>query len=105
MFDPQKLYEMLGDVQEKIKEAEAQSKDKEYTATSGGGMVSVKCNGDGEVIDISFSDELLSDKESLQILLMSAVNDVYKKVEEGRKQAAFSMFGDLGNLGNFNFKP
>ena len=68
---------------------------------SGGGLINVSANGEGEIIDISIDDSLLEDKESLQILLISAINDVYKSVETNRKNMAMGM---LGNIGNFPFK-
>ena len=53
------------------------------------------------IIDITIDDSLLEDKESLQILLISAINDVFKSVESNRKNMAMGM---LGNLENFPFK-
>jgi len=59
-------------------------------------MVEVSINGKGEVIDISIDDSLLEDKESLQILLIGALNDAYKMVEQNKQQSA------LGALGGMN---
>ena len=53
----------------------------------------------GEIIDIDIDDSLLEDKESLQILLISAVNDVIKMVEDDKKLAASKMLGSLGGFG------
>jgi hypothetical protein len=88
------LNEMLQKLQEQMKEAD----NKTYTASSGGGMVEVSVNGQFEVIDIKIDDSLLEDKESLQILLMSAVNDAIKMAVEDKKSQALNMFGGL-NLG------
>lgn len=99
MFDPNKLTELLGNFQEKAKELEEQNKSKIYTSKSGGGLVSVSINGSGEVIDISIDDSLLQDKESLQILLMSAINDAYVNVEENKKSSALGMLGSLNPFG------
>lgn len=98
MFDPQKLFELLGDMQEKLKNAQEQNKEQEFTSLSGGGLVRVSVNGEGEIIDINLDDSLLGDKESLQILLISAINDALKKLEDGRKQSALSLFGNLGGF-------
>ena len=68
--------------------------------------MSVSCNGNGEVIDISIDDSLLEDKESLQILLMSALNDVRKSVEDNRQSSAMNLFNGLGtDLNIFGGKP
>ena len=72
-IDFSKMGQMLEDVQKKAQEIEQESQRREFGAKSGGGLVSVKANGKGEVLDISIDDSLLEDKESLQILLISAV--------------------------------
>jgi len=69
--------------------------DKTYTATSGGGMVEVTTNGNFEVIDMNIDDSLLEDKSSMQILLMSAINDAIKMAVEDKKSQAMNMFSGL----------
>ncbi|AWI33323.1 YbaB/EbfC family nucleoid-associated protein [Helicobacter apodemus] len=101
MFDPQELAKTLGSLQEKLSDAQEKSKNLTFNAKSGGGLINVTANGDGEIIDITIDDSLLEDKESLQILLISAINDVFKSVESNRKNMAMGM---LGNLENFPFK-
>lgn len=101
MFDPQELAKTLGNLQEKLKEVQEENKSLTFNAKSGGGLVSISANGEGEVIDVSIDDSLLEDKESLQILLMSAFNDLSKSIEQNRKNMAMGM---LGNLGDFPFK-
>ena len=63
MFDPNQFGAMLGSMQDSIKELEEQNKQTILTAKSGGGLVSISCNGSGEVIDMSIDDSLLEDKE------------------------------------------
>ncbi|MDX1809118.1 MAG: YbaB/EbfC family nucleoid-associated protein [Sulfurospirillaceae bacterium] len=98
-LDFSKMGEMLEQAQKQAKKMEEEAGSKEFTAKSGGGLVKVSLNGHGEVIDISIDDSLLEDKESLQILLISAINDCYKMVEEDKKLAATQM---LSGMGNFN---
>jgi DNA-binding YbaB/EbfC family protein len=94
-FDINKMSAMMGQMQDKVKEMEAQAKSVEFTAKSGGGLVTVTVNGAGEVVDVSIDDSLLNDKSSLQILLISAINDANKMVEENRKSQAMGMMGGL----------
>jgi DNA-binding YbaB/EbfC family protein len=94
MFDNLNLNDMLQKLQEQMQEAD----NKIYTATSGGGLVEASVNGKFEVIDIKIDDSLLEDKESLQILLMSAINDAIKMAVEDKKSQALNMFGGL-NIG------
>ena len=98
-MDFSKMGEMLKKAQEEAGKLQEESKSKEFTAKSGGGLIKVSANGMGEVIDIDIDDSLLEDKESLQILLISAVNDVLKMVEDDKKLTASKMLGSLGGFG------
>ncbi|MDD6055449.1 MAG: YbaB/EbfC family nucleoid-associated protein [Helicobacteraceae bacterium] len=101
MFNPQDLAKTLGNLQEKLQNAQEANKELTFSAKSGGGLVEVSANGEGEIIDISIDNSLLEDKESLQILLISALNEVLKSVDSNRKNMAMNM---LGNLGGFPFQ-
>jgi len=94
MFGNIDLNEMMKKLQEQIEAAD----NKTYTAKSGGGLVEATVNGKFEVIDLKIDDSLLEDKESLQILLMSAVNDAIKMAVEDKKAQAMNMFGGM-NIG------
>lgn len=98
-FDFSKMGEVLKAAQEQAKKLEADAAAKEYSVRAGGGLISVSANGKGEVVDVSIDDSLLSDKESLQILLISAVNDVLKMAENDKRAMAANM---LGGFGGFN---
>jgi DNA-binding YbaB/EbfC family protein len=94
MFGNIDLNEMMKKLQEQMQEAD----NKTYTAKSGGGLVEATVNGKFEVVDLKIDDSLLEDKESLQILLMSAINDAIKMAVDDKKAQAMNMFGGL-NLG------
>ncbi len=98
-LDMSKMGQMMEQLQSKAKDMEEQSKSITLTAKAGGGMVEVTANGLGEVIDITIDDSLLEDKESLQILLISAINDVNKMVEDNKKSQAMGMLGGLNPFG------
>lgn len=97
-LDLNKMGEMISQMKEKVEAYEEETANKSYEAKAGGGMVSVKINGNCEVLDISIDDELLEDKQSLQILLISAVNDAINLANEEKKKGAMQAFG-LGGLG------
>ncbi|MDR0761927.1 MAG: YbaB/EbfC family nucleoid-associated protein [Campylobacteraceae bacterium] len=97
-FDFSKMGSMFEEAQKKVQELQEEAKNKTFTAKSGGGLVSVSINGSAEVIDITIDDSLLSDKDSMQILLISAANDALKMVEEDRKLLASKMLGGFGGL-------
>jgi len=94
-FDFGNMGKMMEQMQEKAKEMQAQAKNIEFTAKAGGGLVEVTANGTGEVIDMNIDDSLLDDKESLQILLISAMNDINKMVEDNKKSQAMGMMGGM----------
>jgi DNA-binding YbaB/EbfC family protein len=94
MFDNLNLNDFFQKLQEQMQEQD----NKIYTAKSGGGLVEASVNGKFEVVDIKIDDSLLEDKESLQILLMSAINDAIKMAVEDKKAEALNMFGGM-NLG------
>jgi DNA-binding YbaB/EbfC family protein len=99
-MDMSKMADMMKDLQSKATEMEAQSKNISMTAKAGGGMVSVTSNGANEVTDITIDDSLMDDKASLQILLMSATNEVLKMVEDNKKSQAMGMMGGMNPFGS-----
>lgn len=62
-------------------------------ATAGGGMVSLKMNGNKQLISVEIDPEVFAsaDKEMLQDLIVAAVNECVRKVDE-------VMNGQLGGL-------
>ena len=103
MFDNLNLGDMskmLEQVQEQAKKMEVEMESKAYTAKVGGGMLEIKMNGKGEVIDLNIDDSLLEDKSSLQILLISCINDANKMVEKDKQNSAMGMLGGMGDLGS-----
>lgn len=96
-IDFSKMSEILNKAKEQAKELEDRLSSKEFSANSGGGLVKVSANGKGEIIDIKIDDSLLEDKESMQILLISAINEVLNMVNQNRGVA----FGDM--LGGFRW--
>ena len=87
---------MLEGMQENASKLKADLESKNFTIKSGGGLVEVSMNGNGEVVDLIIDDELLSDKESLQILLIGAINDANKMVQQNQQNSAMNMLGGLG---------
>ncbi|ARR01367.1 MULTISPECIES: YbaB/EbfC family nucleoid-associated protein [Campylobacter] len=98
-FDFSKMTQMLSQAQQKADEFQAQLAQKEFCSKSGGGLISVKINGKSEILDISIDDSLLEDKDSLQILLISAINDAINLANEEKQKAASSLLGGFGAFG------
>ena len=62
-------------------------------ASAGGGMVSVKMNGNRQLLSVTIDQEVFTseDKEMLQDLIVAAVNEGIRIVEE-------ALAGQLGNM-------
>ncbi len=73
-------------MQQQMLEVQEQLKSKEVSSSVGGGAVSVKVNGQKELIEVKLSDEVLkdaaNDKEMLEDLILTAVKDAMAKAEE-----------------------
>ena len=98
-LDLNNMGKLLEQMQEKAQELQEQTKKTILTAKGGGGMVKVSANGMGEIVDIEFDDSLLEDKESLQILLISTINEALKMVEDNKKSQALNAFGGINPFG------
>ncbi len=80
-------------MQKKMMEAQEELLKSEFEATSGGGMVTVKANGKREILDIQIDPEVVDpeDVEMLQDLILAALNDVMKQIEE-KTEATMGQF-------------
>ena len=93
------LGDMLNQFQNMAQNAKEENSSRIFTSKAGGGMIEISINGNSEVIDLKIDDSLLEDKDSLQILLMSCMNDVIKQSDENKKMMAMNMMGGLGSFG------
>jgi len=94
------LNQMMGQVQEMAQKAKEDGEKQVFTSSVGGGMIKLSINGNSEVIDLEIDDSLLEDKDSLQILLISAMNDVIKQSDEAKKAMAMNMMGGVNPFAN-----
>ncbi|MGA1931953.1 YbaB/EbfC family nucleoid-associated protein [Arcobacter sp. YIC-464] len=93
------LNAMMKQVQDMADNAKEENASRVFTSKAGGGMVEISINGNSEVIDLQIDDSLLEDKDSLQILLISAMNDVIKQSDENKKMMAMNMMGGMNPFG------
>ena len=93
------LNDMMNQFQDMANKSKEDNASRIFTAKAGGGMVEISINRNSEVIDLKLDDSLLEDKDSLQILLISAMNDVIKQSDENKKMMAMNMMSGLGSFG------
>jgi len=89
------LNDMMGQVQQMAEKAKEDGAKQSFTSKVGGGMIELSINGNSEVTDLQIDDSLLEDKDSLQILLISAMNDVIKQSDDAKKAMAMNMMGGI----------
>jgi DNA-binding YbaB/EbfC family protein len=65
-------------------------------ASAGGGMVSVKMDGQKNVLSVTIDPEAAGDVEMLQDMVMAAFNEAAKKVDEGAQSKMGGMMSGLG---------
>ncbi|MDY0232563.1 MAG: YbaB/EbfC family nucleoid-associated protein [Sulfurimonas sp.] len=98
------MSKMLEGMQESAAKLQAELETKTFSVKSGGGMVELSVNGKGEVLDLNIDDSLLDDKDSLQILLIGAINDANKMVLQNQQNSALGMLGSMGGMNPFGAK-
>jgi nucleoid-associated protein EbfC len=89
------LNQMMSQVQDMAEKAKEDGAKQTFTSTVGGGMIKLSINGNSEVTDLEIDDSLLEDKDSLTILLISAMNDVIKQSDDAKKSMAMNMMGGI----------
>ena len=85
-------------MQRQMEESQKEMETKEFTATAGGGAVEVTVSGKKEVTKIVLSPDAVDpdDIEMLQDLIMAAVNEAYRKMEEESQNAMSKFTGGMG---------
>ena len=76
---------------------------REYDVSAGGGVVTVKINGKKEILSIGLKPEIVDpdDIESLSDILVAAVNEAIKKVEDTNAEEMQKITGDISVPGLF----
>ena len=88
-------------MQREIEKIQAELEEKEFTATAGGGAISVTANGKKEITALQIDKEVVDpdDVEMLQDLIMAAVNEVMRQIEEASENEMNRVTGGLGGFG------
>lgn len=65
-------------------------------ASAGGGMVTIGMTGQKQVTSVKIDPEAASDIEMLQDMIMAAVNEAARKVDDESQKKMSGMLGGLG---------
>ena len=87
--------------QRQMEETTKELEEKEYSASAGGGAVTVTVSGKKEVLSVKLAEEVVDpdDIEMLQDLIVAATNEALRKMEEESQAAMSKLTGGLGGLG------
>ncbi len=85
-------------MQRQMEESQKEMETKEFSASAGGGAVEVTVSGKKEVTKVTLAPEVVDpdDIEMLQDLIMAAVNEAYRKVEEETQNTMSKYTGGMG---------
>ena len=85
-------------MQRQMEEQQKELESKEFTATAGGGAGEVTVSGKREVTGVKLAEEVVDpdDIEMLQDLIVAAVNEAMRKVDEESGAAMSKLTGGLG---------
>ena len=88
-------------LQRQMEETTKELEEKEYSASAGGGAVTVTVSGKKEVLSVKLSEEVVDpdDIEMLQDLIVAATNEALRKMEDESQAAMSKLTGGLGGLG------
>lgn len=95
MPDVQKMMTQVKQIQEQLQQKLERIS---VEAAAGGGMVSVKMNGQKQVLEVRIDPEVMNDREMLQDLVTAAVNEAARKVDAELQSQISSLAGNLAWL-------
>lgn len=97
---PQNMQAMLKQaqkMQENLEAKKSELEEKEYVVTSGGGMVEVTVTGNHEVKAIGINPEVVDpeDVEMLEDMLVAALNEATRQIDEESEREMESVTGGI----------
>ena len=101
---PQNMNAMIKQAQKMQEDMAALQEDldnREYEISAGGGVVGVKINGKKEILSIDIQPEIVDpdDIETLSDILVAAVNEAIKRVDDTNNAEMSKITGSLGMPG------
>lgn len=93
---PGNMQNMMKQVQQMQERMQAEIAQIRAEGSAGGGMVTVKMDGQKNVLSVKIDPEVAGDVEMLQDLVVAACADALKKVEAESQKKMSGMLGGLG---------
>ena len=91
------ILSMMQQAKEMQERLQKQMSELRVEATAGGGMVTIVVTGDKQLQSIKIDPEVVSkdDVEMLQDLILAAINDAHRKVDDQLSQQMSGLMGGL----------
>ncbi len=99
----QALMRQANQMQARIKKAQEELATQEFEVSAGGGAILVKIKGDYQVASVEIQPDVFTagDKEMLQDLVVSAMNEAYKLVKTTSDEQMSKITGGVSMPGMF----
>jgi DNA-binding YbaB/EbfC family protein len=97
-FNSRQFQEMLENAQKQAQNLQHKMKETVVEASSGGGTVTIRMNGQTQVLQTRIDPEAVKagDVEMLQDLVTAAVNAAGQKIDEAMQSTVGGMLGGMG---------
>ncbi len=89
----QKMMQQAQQMQKQLQEEIAQIR---VEASTGGGMVTVKMDGQKQALSVAIDKEAMEDREMLEDMMRGAFNEAVKRVDEETQSKMGGMLGGMG---------
>lgn len=100
-MDMNALMKQAQQMQEQMLQAQEEAKQIVSEASAGGGMVTVKANGGGELVEVRIDPRAIDpdDPELLGDMVLAAANEALRAANEAVESKLRGQLPDLGGLG------
>jgi len=97
------IQQMMKQAQQMQERMQKQLAEMKIEATAGGGMVTVVMNGSKQMLSLTIDPEAVSkdDVEMLQDLILAAINDAQRKVDDAVQKQMSGLMGGMKIPGLF----
>lgn len=99
----QSMLKQAQKMQEDMANMQAELEEREYEVAAGGGVIEVKINGKKEILSVKIDPEVVDpdDVETLEDLIVAAVNEAIKRVEAVSAEEMQKITGSMSIPGMF----
>ena len=100
-MDMNKMMQQVQQMQAEMAKAQEELANETVEASVGGGMVTVRANGSGDIVEVKIKPEAIDpeDPETLEDLVLAGVNQAQKNAQELMQSRLGGALGGLGGLG------